>query len=122
MKLRLPSGKEVRVWVKHEAAFYNSHINEWRRGTSVYYEDGTFTTGALSLCRPPDQFCKAVGRRLAANKLLRNLRADNVVCRPYMAVEIGKRDRRALFLAINPQFGKTEAVFLSSKPTEVEAK
>ena len=118
MKLRLPSGMEINLWVKH--GVYPIEIKgSWDsvcgqktelRGTQVdlKLEDrgSVYQNVVHSYCRPPDQFCKRTGRRLAATKLLKSVRN-------YFPFE-KKEDRKAIFLAICPEFGETDAVFLKS--------
>lgn len=47
-----------------------------------------------AICRPPDQFNRAVGRRLAANRLLSNLRV----------IGTSYEDRRTIFQTICPEY------------------
>lgn len=97
MKLTLPSGRECQIGVFHKE-FGDSMDEIWqgsRRGTEIRFTLEGQEIKVRSICRPPDPFVKRNGRKMAANKLLGELRARDI------AVEA---ERAAIFLAICPEF------------------
>jgi hypothetical protein len=93
MKLKLPSGPEIFIGV------YHAKPGE-QRSTTVKLEIDGLTYTADCCCHPNDNFCKATGRRLAANRLLAELRACTI---------LSADDRKAVFLKICPEFITGEA-------------
>lgn len=102
----LPSGKTVKIAIHHtereievmDGPYYTPPEN--RRVTIVEVIDDGVEYAQMSICRPPDNFSRLAGRRIAANKLLRQLK-----------IEAGyhHEDRRAIFFFICPEYGATEA-------------
>jgi hypothetical protein len=92
MKLQLPSGAEVRVGISH----FPYGENPTKRATRVWLRqtDGQ-ELQAESICKSPDNFSKAIGRRLAANHLLRKIRQKGL---------FSKADRREIFFCVCPEF------------------
>lgn len=97
MQLQLDSQRTIRVGI--------SHVSEQKtvkgepvviRGTKVWLSDNIGTYEATTLCSPQDNFSKRVGRRLAANRLLRLL--DRKI--------YDKHDRHKIFSVICPEYGK----------------
>jgi len=121
MKATLPSGQKIQVGVKHTTdVLKNIQLTDPKDlskvasycvkadGTCEYelrsthvrltLEDGT-DFAARSITKPPDQFCKRVGRRLAANRLLQNIRE----------ILPSKADRRTIFKMICPEYKQTNS-------------
>ncbi len=67
------------------------------RVTKVTLHYASFTIEARAVCKPPDNFCRATGRRLAANRLLKQLREHSG-----LAPLFTRDDRRTIFHAICP--------------------
>lgn len=100
-KVVLPNG-EARIGVFHR--FYTVQ-GKPRRGTEVIvdFPDGT-TLRAESICNENDQFVRATGRKIAATRLLEQMRKrDN----PEVADSgFGYDSRSSIFRKICPQFSK----------------
>jgi hypothetical protein len=105
MKIQLSSG-EAHVGCKHDALVTESgdsykvvipHDDPMhRRLTTAWLKAGGTTFRSVSICRPPDQFCKRTGRRMAARRLLAAMKK----------VGFPKGDRKAVFLSLCPEFRK----------------
>lgn len=74
---------------------------EERRCTKVQLSVGRRTFKAVSVCNPSDNFSKKLGRRYAANKLLETCRKN-----AYLAENLTREDRRAIFMAVCPEFSR----------------
>lgn len=98
MIIKLPSGVEIKLGV-HHCHFRLPNVVPLLRGMkiTITFPDGADIEGS-SICKPPDQFCKRTGRRLAANRLLAGLRRSPQV--------LHKADRKAIFAAICPEYFK----------------
>ena len=98
-KLNLSNG-EARLGVFHENVFLHlegtANKFETRRATRVHLTAPQGSFEVASLCHPNDQFCKAVGRKTAANKLLALLKEN----------EFNKADRKQVFHAVCPEYSK----------------
>jgi len=97
MKKTLPSGIDVQLGVHHvDDLELDSFPGQKLRGTKVRLTvSGQDYTG-YSVCKPPDAFNKRMGRRCAANSLLRHIRE----------VLPSKVDRKAVFGLICPEYQK----------------
>lgn len=87
MKIQFSDGREMKVGCYHTKQVFP-------RETWVYLKDlkTGVTMEAFSRCSPKDNFCKRVGRKIAACKLLDALRQ----------VGLGKEDRGKVFRALCP--------------------
>jgi hypothetical protein len=111
MKFNLSNGKELDVKVSHGAIdlltgeFYNKkespHVIVAAayepflcRSTLVTLQVEDIKTVGFSVCKHPDNFSKRMGRKLAANNLLRKLREDGW----------SKDDRKTVFQAVCPEY------------------
>ena len=99
MKVNLPNGKQVKVFVKHtddEILVCHNEKMENLRGTHIrliFEDEQTFE--ARSICKPPDQFSRLNGRKLAAQRLFEM--TGNVLTR---------EDRKVLWKVFCPKFVK----------------
>ncbi len=111
MRVKLPvSGIEVIVGCKHltkpedqpELDWAHPHIKV--RATEVWVKDtaGNQIAQAIAKCSPMDNFCKRTGRRIAAQRLLAQLREKDPTGYPAW-----KEDRKAIFQTICPEYFKT---------------
>ena len=92
---KLPDGREAKLVIMHSAAVRYPDGTPMPRSTSVFLSVDGATVSTSSTCSPEDQFCRRVGRRLAAQRLLARLREQNV---------LAKEDREAVFWRICPEF------------------
>lgn len=92
-RVKLSDSREIFVGISHKT-ITSSIDGDERRGTVVWVTDGDRTIEATSICRPPDQFSRAQGRKVAATKLLNELRRRNY----------SRNDRDVVFRTICPQF------------------
>ncbi len=104
MLIRLPDGSELRLGVNH---IRDKH---GRRGTKVWIRtsDGMVNREVFAMCSEQDNFCKRTGRKLAADRLLKLLRWEELTCgelREYTRKPI----RRQLFKAVCPEFHQGSA-------------
>lgn len=93
--IKLSSGCEVKVGVRH-----GTDVNG-KRFTEVVVrdldKDAPPFAWAIAMCSEGDNFCKRVGRKLAAKRLLEKLRKGRL---GYV-----KNDLAQVFYAICPEFG-----------------
>lgn len=115
MKATLPSGRAVQLGVHH---LKNEKIVDRTEYTGTLVrltlEGGKEFTGN-SILKPPDVFCKRMGRRCAANSLLRRIKVELT----------SKMDRKFIFDKICPEYtkkktapAKPEAVAKATEPTK----
>ena len=111
-RVKLPSGGEVFVGCKHGTGIrqFSTGHPEPCRFTTVYVRNTTEQGDNLlaegrAVCHPNDQFCKAMGRRLAAMKALANLSR--------IAAFQDKRDRKAIFATVCPEYFPKQTVMVT---------
>lgn len=112
-KLRLPSGFHVILGVFHEKLPHTNQSQQIKRKTVIKctFTDSTFTKEfgtltAMSVCIPPDNFCKATGRKLAARRLISNnidILDERGNYRKLNSSVFTKEDKRVLMKAICPE-------------------
>ena len=96
IKVKLTDEREVRVYIQHEKA----GLVRDSRATVVKVVDGSRETYAASVCSVVDNFCKRVGRRIAATRLLATLLADTKSA----SASYCKEDRCRIFNAVCPEY------------------
>ncbi len=106
-ELTLPCGKLVRIWLHHNRK--KEVIQRWEKGKKkMCMVDSTYVKlemdgkqyESIAICSPLDNKSLAFGRKLVTEKLLRLLRDQE----RFPQMELTKKDRNAIFLAICPEF------------------
>jgi hypothetical protein len=104
MRVKLSNGKNVNVVVAHENV--NEYVELYRgkdgamgldmdcRSTRVTLHDGPAEVTVRAVCDPRDNFCKALGRKKAANRLMRTMKR----------YAFSKEDRKIVFQAVCPEY------------------
>lgn len=93
MRVKLPSGREVKVFVQHGVSpLTNRRCTTAKLEFQVGEDTETFLVGTI--CSKKDAFVRRVGRKIVAQRLL------NILSR----TEFSKEDRRGIFLSICPEF------------------
>lgn len=107
MRMKI-DGDEVTVGVAHITK------KNGQRGTQAWLRvDGGTTLEGKAMCSLSDNFNKRVGRRLAANRLLEKVREKGL---------FEKKDRKAIFQAICPEYASPPARDASpARPPSTEA-
>ena len=98
--IKLPCGKQAELWVRHNDKELLVDMSDQigcptYRGTDVRLRLDGLDYAARSVCKPPDNFSKAAGRRRAANRLLTLLRDRQ----RFPTLALSKDDRAAIFCA-----------------------
>jgi hypothetical protein len=99
MILTLPSGKEVKIGVKHtEDETIPEYGDQLFLGTRVRLSvKDKFDIEARSVCKPPDQFKKSEGRKYAASRLL-----------GVLGENFSMADKKAIFTCICSEYRSEE--------------
>ncbi len=98
-RLKLPSGRQARIGVRHDMADTKRHKQVHRTTLHVTIEGkhNELSLQGQSLCSPKDRYCKHEGRKVALIKLLQ---ADEGIGL------LDKADRAALFHKVCPKLFK----------------
>lgn len=89
MYLTLSKRRKAKVGISHFAD------DSGRRGTKVWVKVGRKTFEAVAVCSKHDNFCRRTGRKLAACRLLDNIRGQP---------SFSKEDRASIFYFYCPEF------------------
>ena len=93
MKLKLSSGEEVKVGVKHENRDRDGKVLTCGGRTVAFVRYGEVEFLGVAVCSREDVFCRKKGRRLASVRLIEALKGFTP-----------DPDRRAILKALCPEF------------------
>lgn len=94
----LADGKKAKIRLFH-CELKHPEDGTPRRGTELHLSVGRRTFKVKAYCHPKDNFCRKTGRKRVAAHLLARCRTDR-----YLAFALNKADRKAVFLAICPEY------------------